>query len=619
MATVSASVVQTNYPNYTVVRYTVTGSDVSNFGEIRVLPSGYTINNIDTRYWSDYASDSGRVSPVIFDMYVPVQAAELNFSPASASETSRSIQLWGFHISSNTWQKIGSPVTVYPGYAWLSGATCTTVLGDEQHQIRVDGYTRAWIPEDPPGTYHPERGDCWFQNIGFVESRYVENSDGTLNTTVSSIRVKWSTRSRFIIEQTADGNFAKLSTVATGLPPLTKLYAYGQGKDGVWYLLNSAFVPSTSAYDGSHALHATTTAKIKFDNNGGSGGPGVVDHDPETGSSIVIPSITPTKSVTLTYNANTSRDSGSAVAATVTPASKKINLEFVGWSTRKVDYGSSADYYPGDTYTVTGDSTLYAVWKIATIGALPTYSNSASVSPRIYRNSNGTSYRLHTTNPWTTTSTGSTSVTSSTTIYRDMTIYAQWEYKVVLDLQGGYASTGSGSDDGESITTGPITRWKQVGQTISFTYSYMKLGSTMKGYATSAGGSVVYPYSDANPTINYTNNAPATLYAVWEPQQYKVRFHDGYTRSGSDVIKEVLVPFGGSVPDSQLPVPGQTYNGRVFQKPGGAAFTRWSGSYRNITSDSDVVAIWDFTPVWICVLSGNRHIWIKYEPKEATS
>ena len=246
MATVSVQIVQTGYSEYTVARYTITGSDVSNYGEIRVLPASATVYDVDSKnYWNDAPPSGGRSSPVEINMCIPVLAASLNFSPASGSETSRSTQLWGWNNSANSWQKIGGAVTVYPGYAWLDRSSCSTVPGDEEHKIQVSGYTRCWIPKEGE-TYHPERGECWYQNIGFVEAQYVENSDGTLNVTVPSSRIKGSTKTGFVIEQTAEGTYGKLSTIATGLPHLTKLYVYGQGKDGVWYLLNSRFVPSNT-------------------------------------------------------------------------------------------------------------------------------------------------------------------------------------------------------------------------------------------------------------------------------------------------------------------------------------------------------------------------------------
>lgn len=765
MATVSVRIdPDSGYPNYTIAIFTVAGDDVPNYGQIRALPSSYTISQIDQSYLRADPPAGGRSTSETITLFVPALVSEINFSSATDSVSYRSVQLWGWNSSANTWQKLGDAVNVYPGYAWLSRATCSTVPGEEEHQIQVTGYTRAWIPKEGD-TYHPERGECWFQNIGFAEAQYVEKSDGSLNTTLPASSIKGSTKTGFEIERTADGDYAKLSTIATGLPHLTKLYVYGQGKDGVWYLLNSQFVPSTTAYNKAHALNATTlgvvtydynngsgskprqqfspgnvtlnsyspsksnsyqytvtfdpnggsvsptskkatrtvsyeftgwntksdgtgtsyvggqiynlqqdlylyaqyrktgdstgsialptptrsgatfqgwytaggsfvgkggasytpssnitlyanwTSTITFDDNGGSGGPGSIDHGPDDGDTMKIPSTTPSKYVVLTYNTNVSRDDGTAVAATATPATKNVYLTFIGWSTTRKTHGSTADYYPGDDYPVNGDATLYAVWEEVEIGDLPVYSNSSSVSPRIYRNSNGAEYRLDSSTPWTTTSTGSTSVSSSTKIYSNTTIYAQWEYRVILYLEGGKAFIhGADPEDEGSITSGPIYKWKSWGSTYTSPYDYGKIGSTMDGFATSSGGSVSY-----TPKVNYSRNAPIKLYAVWSPERYTVTFHDGFSPKGQDIISVTTVEYGGSVPDQDIPVVGQTYGApynKRFQKPGLAQFSRWVGAYRNITSNSDVIALWDFTPVWICVPNGSSRKWVKYEPGE---
>lgn len=42
----------------------------------------------------------------------------------------------------------------------------------------------------------------------------------------------------------------------------------------------------------------------------------------------------------------------------------------------------------------------------------------------------------------------------------------------------------------------------------------------------------------------------------------------------------------------------------------------WMGNYQNVRSDSTVVAIWSFIPVWILTESDQGRTWELYMPKE---
>lgn len=214
--------------------------------------------------------------------------------------------------------------------------------------------------------------------------------------------------------------------------------------------------------------------------------------------------------------------------------------------------------------------------------------------------------RRYTFKGWSKTESGSVAYQPGGTFTEDnvngsITLYAIWEpaYLITLNLQGGYAWINNKWD-----STSPIGDWVPGGSSYTPGYTLQRLGYTFGGWSTTAGGS---PYQF--PVQNVTG--PMTFYAIWTKKSFQVRFHDGYT-AGNDVIKTVTVSYGGSVPSTEVPVPGQTYSGRVFKKPGMYSFEGWAGSWTNVTSDRDVIALWEFTPIW--VKKNNK--WVKYKPVE---
>lgn len=212
---------------------------------------------------------------------------------------------------------------------------------------------------------------------------------------------------------------------------------------------------------------------------------------------------------------------------------------------------------------------------------------------------------------WSKTQSGSVAYQPGGTFTEDnvngsIKLYAIWEpaYLITLNLQGGYAWINNKWD-----STSPIGDWVPGGSSYTPGYTLQRLGYTFGGWSTAAGGSA-YPF----PVQNVTG--PMTFYAIWTKKTYTVTFRDGYTSTASnpdaDVLKRVTVSYGGSVSSTEVPVPGQTYSGRVFKKPGMYSFEGWAGSWTNVTSDRDVIALWEFTPIWV-IRNGK---WVKYRPVE---
>lgn len=296
------------------------------------------------------------------------------------------------------------------------------------------------------------------------------------------------------------------------------------------------------------------------------------------GSVSSHPTIT-AKQVTLTYNPN------GGTIPTVANRTKKVNLVHSGWATTQakanagtVDYGVSAAIPTG--------TTVYAVWSAGAIGTLPTISIFTS----------RTGYRLDVDKPWTTTQNGSTAVTSTTKISVDTTIYAKWEYRVLINGNGGFIYT----DAVEGVST--LEHWKKhgVNYTTPSTIIYdegdpdASESRTFLGYATTATGAKAY-----NPGFSYTSNEPKTLYAVFQIKQYTVKFTDGYSVP-EVVLKTQTVNHGGNATPPANPTRS------------GFTFSGWIGTYTNVKIDTTVKAGWGFCPIWIKTSTG----WRKYDPKE---
>lgn len=332
---------------------------------------------------------------------------------------------------------------------------------------------------------------------------------------------------------------------------------------------------------------------IQYNANGGTNAP--ANQYKVEGKDLYLTSSVPSYAASLTYDANGLTFVGGSSTYTVTK-----NPTFQGWATSKAraDAGT-VDYHPGDLLTADGDLTLYAVWSFATIQTLPGFGSSTGsiVTTSGYRFDSPS---------WTRTRNGNDGVTTSTQVTSNLTIYAKYEYLVSVDFNGGYAIIG-----GEP-NPGPLSAWKKAGATYSVNYTWVKSGATMLGFNTSPTATTA-SYPD---TINYSGNAPISLYAIWQVIYYTVTFHDGYSPGGQDVLKTVSVAHGQSVPSADVPIEGHIYNGKVFKKPGLYHLSGWAGDYTNVTSTRDIIAIWEFTPIWIKVGSEATGQWIKYTPIE---
>lgn len=354
-----------------------------------------------------------------------------------------------------------------------------------------------------------------------------------------------------------------------------------------------------ATYDFPGGVIPPADVELTYNANGGTNAP-----QPQTiqvDTPTPISKSEPTKKVTLRCQGN---------GAVFNPSSttyydKSVSIEFKGWSKTKAraDAGT-VDYAPGASITISEDTTIYASWGSGAVGALPVVGTTANQMKA------RTGYRLDTSTPWTTTQNGNTPITSTTRITVDTTAWAKWEYLITLNFQGGYAVVGDNPET--DIWAGPLSTWKKYGARYSNSYRWVKRGYVMQGFNTSSSATTAsYPAA-----VNYSGNTPITLYAIWKANTYTVRFHDGYSPAGSDILSTSQVVYGNSVPASQVPKVGQVYHGKVFRKPGTYTFRGWSGNYQNVDSNTEVYAVWEFVPLWINVRIGANLVWVPYWPVE---
>lgn len=310
--------------------------------------------------------------------------------------------------------------------------------------------------------------------------------------------------------------------------------------------------------------------------------------------------------VTFDLNGGT-RTGGGALTQTVAsggsatpPTCSRTGYTFVGWD--------------GSYTNVTSNRTITALWEINTYTV--TYNaNGGSGAPGRQTKTYGQALTLSSTVPtrtqcrfrtWNTRSDGtgtSYAPGASYTANAAVTLYAIWDYRIILDGNGGIIDTGNESV--ESIT-GPYIQHGQtytipdygVYQIISGDGSTMET-DTFQGWGSSASGPARYQPGDSIGAVT----SPITLYAIFKTNSYTVIFTDGF---GIHSSNPQVVPYGGSATP-----PTDEYVQQNWAKPG-YTFSGWLGNYRFVTKDSTIVAMWGFTPIWI--LKGGK--WVEYKARE---
>jgi len=238
---------------------------------------------------------------------------------------------------------------------------------------------------------------------------------------------------------------------------------------------------------------------------------------------------------TIQYNANSG--SGTTPASqtgtsgsTITLPSGGVtrnNYHLMGWSTSRTPGASDTIYPLGGEYTITGNTTLYAVW-----GRTLTYNNNGGTGSieDVYAlvgstvvlpgTDAGISREGATLVGWG-TSRGATSYTAPGGDYQmpnqNRTLYAIWRSTLTFDSNGG-----TGTIQPRSIAPGTLTYLPSTGITRT---GYGLRGWDESSTATTPAHSV---------STYYTLNGDTTLYAVWGPQlTYNGNGGTGFIQGGT--------------------------------------------------------------------------------------
>ena len=206
----------------------------------------------------------------------------------------------------------------------------------------------------------------------------------------------------------------------------------------------------------------------------------------------------------------------------------KSGSGFAGWSDSKT---GSVKYLPGAVYTANGDSTLYAVWTSDKYD-VAFDANGGTDAPAVISLSRNLSLILPPAAPekvgytflgWAESKTAATPDYMIGDVYSknsSVTLYAVWEtskYTLTFDLNGGSGSFA------------PITFNHGTSATIPLS-TPRKTGHTFLGWAESAGAL----QAELNPGDIYKNTYSTTLYAIWSPDRFSIKFN---ANGGKDAPK----------------------------------------------------------------------------------
>lgn len=269
-------------------------------------------------------------------------------------------------------------------------------------------------------------------------------------------------------------------------------YGYVFGQSGTYKsasfsvsFLSAADLASTSKRAKLYVITNERQATLSFNANGGSGAPGSVTGVGANASCTVkIPSGTPTKS----------------------------HKVFAGWATTS---SGAVKYHPGDSVTINGDTTFYAVWSDRYIHFRYLPGTGGSGEFDLYPCTAGTTVSIvdvgyfvkkpgYDISGYSTTDGGAKEYDIGDTYEcgdTDVTLYAVWStatYTITYDANGGKDA--------------PAAQTKTGGETITLSEDIPhRDGYTFLGWATTPTGGAAY-----HPGDSYSADLSQTLYAVWE-------------------------------------------------------------------------------------------------------
>jgi uncharacterized repeat protein (TIGR02543 family) len=289
----------------------------------------------------------------------------------------------------------------------------------------------------------------------------------------------------------------------------------------------------------------------------------------------------------------------------------KTGFTFGGWA-----LGGLAIYAPGSTFTITGDTTLTAVWTPNVVYTI-NYSGNGNSSGSVPIPTIGSGLVTLATNSGALVKSGSsfdgwnTAVDGSGTPYAvgtpytlnaNITLYAVWIGGGITNYTLTYNGNGftSGTAPSPTVGLGSVTLATNSG-------ALGKSGSTFGGWNTVADGSGT-PYAVGS---NYTLLADIMLYAVWHPSAipvYTITYlGNGYTSGSAPLPTVGLGSVSLATNSGALGKSGSTFGGWNTSADGSE--TPYSvGSNYTLLADITLYAVWhSISTVYTITYLGNTN------------
>lgn len=341
-------------------------------------------------------------------------------------------------------------------------------------------------------------------SVGSILNSYISNCNLNYQSSGNKIRFTFSGSNTLTSNGTILSIVFKTKTSGTAALKLTSYKLYDANGSSI----------SMSVSNGSvkvNDVSAPTSYTVTYNAKGGSVSPSSVTVT--SGNSTTLP--TPTKSYTITYNAN-----GGSNA----PSSQSVSLTCKGWSTSSS--ATSASYSCGSSYKPTSAVTLYAVWNSSVSTNLKTGTPAKSGYTFLgwSKSSNATS--------------SSYDPGDTITLTSNTTLYAVWKKNPTTTYTLSYnANGGSVSPKSASVSSGSSVKLPTPTKTYVFKYdanggsnapSSQSASLGCKGWSTSSSATSA-SYSCGS---SYKPTSSVTLYAVWEKEMSLTLRSSEPTREG---------------------------------------------------------------------------------------
>lgn len=481
-------------------------------------------SNIPTTYTVSYNANGGSGAPA---SQTKTKDVSLTLSSTKPTRNGYTFQGWSTSSTATSvdYSAGGSytenaSVTLYA--VWKKNSTTYTIsynanggTGAPASQTKTFGYALSLSSTKPTRSGYSFLG--WSTSSTATEATYSAGGSYTPNASATLYAVWKKNTATYTISYHANGGTGAPASQTKTHGVTLSLSAAKPTRTGYTFLGWSTSRTATSAAysaGGSYTENTSATLYAVWQSNSSSS--------------------TPSTTYTITYNAN--GGSGAPAAQTkvkdepltlssATPY--RSGYTFLGWNI--IGSASTPSYRAGDLYTANAPANFYAIWSEDPDTYTVSYdANGGSGAPNAQAKTENVTLTLSTAMPyrsgysflgWSTNSSASSPTYYAGGSYTEnasATLYAVWSkdlssYTVSYDANGG-----SGAPAAQTKVEG-------VALTLSSTTPY-RSGYAFLGWSTSSTASSPAYYAGGN----YTDNASATLYAVWEKNAvstYTVRYN----------------------------------------------------------------------------------------------